>query len=299
LVAKDLSPDSPVSTDHVSSTQSSYRPSPRPTFALPTHIPKSAAVRHVWGDPSSGEVADWIYVSSDLIHALVFGLGPHGSFRHSRDHRTVFGADELLYVLEGIMAIANPETGEVQRLESGESVFFRRDTWHHAFAHGEGPLRVLELFAPPPSTGTSGAYARSRPYLDGGRYADDSVLGKLAPPSANATSGTLRRLGSRDVVWRRDLGVLVGLLASTEHLTAGLIEVDPGQAAAVHAHAGDQVLYVTHGTMIVRVWHEGESHVFEPGPDGVCYIPAGCQHEYRNYGGVTARAVFGVSPAYQ
>ena len=284
--------------DSATPAQSAYRPSPRPTFDGPAHIPRSAAVRYVWGDQRSGEVADWIYVSSELIHALVFGLEPHGSFRHSPDHRTVFGADELLYVLEGVMAIANPETGEIQRLESGESVFFRRDTWHHAFAHGEGPLRVLELFAPPPSAGTSGAYARTRPYLDGGRYADDSVLGRLVPASADASPGTLRRIARRDIVWRRDLGVLVGLLASTEFLTAGIVEVDPCQRSAAHSHAGDQVLYVTHGTMTVRVWQADDVSVFEPGPDDVCYIPAGCRHEYRNYGGATARAVFGVSPAY-
>ena len=284
--------------ESASPAQSAYRPSPRPTFDGPAYIPKAGAVRYIWGDPRSGEVADWIYVSSELIHALVFGLGPHGSFRHSPDHRTVFGADELLYVLEGVMAIANPETGEVQRLESGESVFFRRDTWHHAFAHGDGPLRVLELFAPPPSTGTSGAYARTRPYLDGGRYADDSVLGRLVPTAADASPGTLRRIAQHDIVWRRDLGVLVGLLASTEFLTAGIVEVDACQRSAAHSHAGDQVLYVTHGTMTVRVWHADDVSVFEPGPDDVCYIPAGCRHEYRNYGGAMARAVFGVSPAY-
>ena len=127
-----------------------YKPSPRPTFDGPAHIPYRSVQRYLWGDPVAGEVSDWIYVSSERIHALVFGLPPHGAFRHSPNHRTVFAADELLYVLEGTMAIANPETGEVQRIETGESVFFRRDTWHHAFAHGAGPLRVLELFAPPP-----------------------------------------------------------------------------------------------------------------------------------------------------
>ena len=66
-------------------------------------------------------------------------------------------------------------------------------------------------------------------------------------------------------MWRRDLGVLVGLLASTEHLTAGIIEVDPGQRSTAHSHAGDQVLYATHGTMTVRVWHDDEVDVFEPG----------------------------------
>jgi len=244
----------------------------------------------------AGQVADWIYVSSEMVHALVFGLAPHGSFRHSPDHRTVFGADELLYVLEGVMAIANPESGEVQRVEAGEGVFFRRDTWHHAFAHGEGPLRVLELFAPPPSAGASGAYSQTRPYLDGSRYADDSLLGNLAP--AAVVSRELRRIESRDIVWRRDLGVLVGVMASTEHLTAGVMEVDPGQAADVHTHGGDEVLYATEGKLTVRAWQDYEAYVFELGPDDACYIPAGCRHEYRNYGVTTARSVFGVAPSF-
>jgi quercetin dioxygenase-like cupin family protein len=274
----------------------SYRPSPRPTFEAPTHITRQAAVRHIWGDPEAGEVADWIYVSSGLIHALVFGLAPHGSFRHSPDHRTIFAADELLYVLEGVMAIANPETGEVQRIGAGEALFLRRDTWHHAFAHGDGPLRVLELFAPPPSAGTSGGYARTRPYLVESSYAKDALLGQLAPASADTP--TLHRLDERHLVWRRDLGVLVGLYASTEHLTAGVVEIDPGQAAAPHAHGGDEILYVTDGLLTVRAWQNGELSVFEVSPDDACYLPVGTRHEYRNVESTTARAVFGVAPSY-
>jgi quercetin dioxygenase-like cupin family protein len=277
-------------------SQGTYHPSPRPTFDSPALIVKADATRHIWGDPEAGEVADWIYVSSELVHALVFGLGPGGEFRHSPDHRTVFRADELLYVLEGVMAIANPATGEVQRVEAGESVFFGRDTWHHAFAHGPGPLRVLELFAPPPASGSSGAYARQQPYLEDCRYADDVVLGRL--PAKGDAAGTLRRLDRRDAVWRRDLGALVGLLVSTKELTVGVVEVDPGQLATTHAHGGDEVLYVTHGRMTVRAWDGPEVSVFELGPDDACYLPRGCRHEYRNYGGQTAHAVFGVAPKY-
>lgn len=279
-----------------SSHAGTYNPSPRPKFDRPTHITNAAATRHVWGDDVAGHVADWIYVSSEMVHALVFGLGPHGSFKHSPDHRTVFGADELLYVLEGVMAIADPETGEVQRVEAGEGVFFRRNTWHHAFAQGEGPLRVLELFSPPPSAGASGAYSQTRPYLESSRYADDSLLGNLAP--AALAPRALRRIESRDIVWRRDLGVLVGLMASTEHLTAGVLEVDPGQATKVHTHVGDEVLYVTEGKLTVRAWHNDETYVFELKPDDACYFPAGCRHEYRNYGATTTRSVFGVAPTY-
>jgi mannose-6-phosphate isomerase-like protein (cupin superfamily) len=46
----------------------------------------------------------------------------------------------------------------------------------------------------------------------------------------------------------------------------------------------------------VRAWHGDDVHVFEVEPDDACYIPAGCPHEYRNYGGSTARALFGVAP---
>lgn len=273
-----------------------YKPSPRPTFDGPAHIPYRSVQRYLWGDPVAGEVSDWIYVSSARIHALVFGLPPHGAFRHSPDHRTVFAADELLYVLEGTMAIANPETGEVQRIETGASVFFRRDTWHHAFAHGTGPLRVLELFAPPPATGSSGAYSRTRPYLEESRYAEDGLLGTLAPATQRAR--TLTPIDRRDIVWRRDLDVLVGLLASTEHLTTALLEVDPGQSSAQHAHAGDEILYLTEGTLHVRAWQGDDVHVFELEPDDACYIPGGCRHEYRNYSGSTARAVLGIAPDY-
>ena len=86
-------------------------------------------------------------------------------------------------MLEGVLVIADPETGEVQRAAAGESVFFRRDTWHHAFALGPEPLRVLELFAPPPAAGASSAYARAQPYLETSRYADDELLGSWPPPA--------------------------------------------------------------------------------------------------------------------
>src|SRR3954470_13416297 len=156
-----------------------YKPSPRPTFSKPTPIRSEDAVRHVWGDQEAGLVQDWIYVSSERIHAIVFGLAPGEAFRHSDSFRTVFAADELLHVLQGTLVLANPETGEVVRAEPADSVFFRRDTWHHGFSYGDDDLRVLEFFAPPPSTGTSGAYAQTQPYLEVSTYADDAILGSL------------------------------------------------------------------------------------------------------------------------
>jgi quercetin dioxygenase-like cupin family protein len=269
-----------------------YKPSPRPAFDEPTAIRAQDAVRHVWGDADSGFVQDWIYVSSDRIHALVFGLPPGGSFRHSQSFRTVFAADELLHVLRGTLVLANPETGEVVRAEAGESVFFRRDTWHHGFSYGDEELRVLELFAPPPAMGSSGAYAQTRPYLVDSRYADDCVLGRGLGP---VETPSFRVLRTDDRTWRLDRGVLVGLLVSTEHLTAGTVRVMPGQESTPESHRGDELLYALAGE--VRVAADGVDATLQPG-DGF-YVPAGVAHSYAASGASPAEAILGVAPDYR
>jgi quercetin dioxygenase-like cupin family protein len=270
--------------------------SPRPAFDGPALIRRAGVTRHIWGDPAAGEVFDWIYASTDKIHMLVFGLPPGAGFRHSEEFRTIFAADELLYVLEGVLVIADPETGEVQRASAGESVFFRRDTWHHAFALGPEPVRVLELFAPPPAAGASSAYARAQPYLEASRYADDSLLGGWPP--AERPAPRLRVLRSGEVLWRRDLGVLCGIVVSTEHLTVATLELGPGEVATLHEHGGDEVLMALEGSLWVRAWFDGDVQVFELEPEDACYLPAGSRHEYRNAGGSAARAICGIAPRY-
>jgi quercetin dioxygenase-like cupin family protein len=274
-----------------------YTPSPRPTFEAPTAIPYATVTRHVWGDAEAGEVADWIYVSSAQIHALVFGLAPGGRFQHSPEFRTVFGADEVLHVLSGTLILANPETGEVQRVERGRNIVFRADTWHHAFAHGTEPLRVLELFAPPPSAGTSGAYARTRPYLEEWRYGDDGLLGRHLPGMPRERR-TLLPVRDEDIAYRLEGEALVGLLASTEHITVATLSVPPGGAVPAHGHGGDEVLYVLDGTLHVRAWHGEQTFVFELGPDDAAFLPQGARHEYRNYGAAPVEALVGVAPDY-
>jgi quercetin dioxygenase-like cupin family protein len=266
-----------------------YKPSPRPSYDGPTLIRAADAVTHTWGDEEAGFVEDWIYLSSQLLHVIVFGLPPGGAFRHSESFRTVFAADELLYVLQGTLVLANPETGEVVRAEPGESVFFRRDTWHHGFSYGYEPLRVLELFAPPPATGASGAYARTRPYLEESRYADDAVLGRLA--ADRPAAGTLHVLRRSDAVHRLDTGVLVGLLVSTEHLTAGTLTVPIGGVSEEEEHDGEELVFVTRGTLRV----DAGGVEAELGPGDAFFVPQGVGHRYAA-GDAVAEAVFGVAP---
>ena len=272
-----------------------YSPSPRPTFDGPTRITRTDVTRHVWGDHEAGEVNDWIYASTDKVHCLVFGVGPQGSYRHSEEFRTIFGADEYLHVLEGEMILMSPETGHVVHVPTGHGASFGPDTWQHVYAHGGQPLRVLELFAPPPSAGTSGAHARTRPYLEQAdwRYQRDEDLAAGA-----ATPGPFRVHDGRDAILRYEPGVLTGVELAAEHLTAGWIEISPGGVSQQHAHGGDLILFaLTPGTYVRASKTDGEV-VAELGPEDVMYIPAGSTYDISNVGGETCRLVFGVAPSF-
>lgn len=280
----------------------SYAASPRPTFTQPTHLPYEQVTRHLWGDKISGEVADWIYVSSEKIHQLVFGLPPGGAFRHSDDYRTIFAADEVLYVLSGVMVLSNPETGEVHRLQPGEAAFFRRDTWHHAFNFSTEPLRVLELFAPPPATGASGAYARSKSNLTTLKYSQDEWWGQWPLAQARAQqSFSLRVLREPDYWWRLEgtqQQALVGILAATEHLTVGTMQLLPGQQTDPHSHSGDESLYLLEGTLNVRTPENQGQRWFELKPGDGFYLPEGTPHQYYNMSDRPVKFIFGVAPRY-
>lgn len=279
-----------------------YSSSPRPSFSVPTHITYEEATRHLWGDKVAGEVSDWIYVSSEQIHQLVFGLAPGGLFLHSDSFRTIFAADEVLHVLSGSMLICNPETGEVHPVRAGESAFFRRDTWHHVFNDSTEALRVLEYFAPPPSQGTSGSYAQTKPNLDTSSYTQDRWMGEwpMAREEAKA-SATIQVLREEDVLWRLEGDsnlAKTGILAATEQLTVGKIRLLPGQRTDVQVHGGDESLYVTEGNPNVFVPEAEGQRWFELKPGDGFYVPEGSPHQYYNMTGSPIEFMFGVAPGY-
>jgi quercetin dioxygenase-like cupin family protein len=279
-----------------------YSPSPRPVFDQATALRSAEVTRHVWGDAESGEVLDWIYVSSAMIHQLLFGLPAGASFRHSDAFRTVFAADEVLFVLSGTMILSNPATGEAHRVDTGEAAFFRRDTWHHAHATGSGPLRVLEIFAPPPASGASGSYARTKELLTTVRLADDELLGALVPTEPSAPGpGSVRVIRPADLRWRLEPGrpgpVPVGLLASTEHLTVAVGELYAGQHGQWQTRGGDESGYVLDGVLGVRIGSGGGRQWLELRSGDGWSVPKGIAHSYFAPEG-PARFLFGIAPRF-
>jgi mannose-6-phosphate isomerase-like protein (cupin superfamily) len=255
------------------SASSGYSPSPRPTYDVPTRVRRDEITHHVWGDPQSGLVGDWLYASTD---------------------RTVFAADEVFHVLQGAMLACNPQTGEVVECLAGESLFFRRDIWHHVRAQGTEPLRVLEFFAPPPSQGTSGSYAMKQPYLETPTYRRDALLGHCI---GAAPLPTLHRIGARERSLRLEGEIAVGLIASTEHLTVAELQVPAGATGERTAHGGDALLVGLSGELMVRTHWKSTSTTFPLGPRDAVFIPVTGQYEVLSFAG-PATALLGVAPRY-
>ncbi|MGH8311191.1 MAG: cupin domain-containing protein, partial [Steroidobacteraceae bacterium] len=249
---------------------------------------------HVWGDKQSGLVGDWLYASTNKVHVLEFGLAPGCWFKHSPAFRTVFAADEVLYVLGGAMLACNPQTGEVVECLEGESLFFRADTWHHVRAQGAEPLRVLEFFAPPPSQGTSGAYAMNQDYLETPVYRRNELLGNYF---GAATLSTMHRIGTRERSLRLEGEIVVGLIVSTEHLTVAELHVPAGAAGEKTAHGGDAMIVGRSGELMVRTHWKSQVATLELGPRDAVFIPETAQYELLSFSG-SATALLGLAPRY-
>jgi quercetin dioxygenase-like cupin family protein len=278
----------------------------RPTVVTPPPgaVRAADAALKLWGDDTSGYVNDWIYVSNDKIQQLVFSLAPGTRFGHSERHRTNLGADELFYVLSSVLVLANPETGEVHRVEPGEAVWFGPDTWHHGVSQGTETLRVLEFFAPPPATGSSQPYANTKPYLATPTYVQDDWLGAWPAAAAQARERHTQHIVRReDVLWRLEgEDVLVGILLSTEQLTCGSIELLPGQRSDVRSHGGDCAGYVADGRLNLLlpegVDGNGGKLWFQVDRDDGFFVPAGLPYRLFNMTDRPVRLLFGVAPAY-
>ena len=271
----------------------------------PGSIPAADAALKLWGDETSGFVNDWIYISNDKIQQLVFSLAPGERFRHSERARTNLGAHEIFYVLSGVLLLANPETGEVHRVERGEAVWFGPDTWHHGVSQGTETLRVLEFFAPPPATGSSQPYANTKPYLSTPTYVQDDLLGDWPTGAERARARhTQHPVRPADILWRLEgeEELPVGILLSTPELTCGVIDLLPGQRSGVRAHGGDLAGYVVDGRLNLLLPDGVEGRPgklwFQMEPEDGLLVPAGVPYRLFNMTDAPVRLLFGVAPTY-
>jgi quercetin dioxygenase-like cupin family protein len=270
---------------------------PALTFDRPTRIPYEATLKHVWGDDVSGQTTDWVYVSTEEVSQIVFGMPVGGHFGHSDEFKDVYDSDIIWRVLSGVLVVLNPETGEVHRARAGEALFFHGDIWHYGYSYGTEPARVIEFSAP--SAIQAVRYAVKKPPIANPKYAQDEFLGRW--PAAQAEErgqASVQLLTDGDLLWRFEGSrkqVLVGHLISTKYLTVGEIHLLPGQQSDVFVHQGIKTLYVLDGTLNVQLPTE-ESWIEANAADGV-YLPAETPHRFLNFTTDPVSLLFQIVPS--
>ena len=270
--------------------------------AEPTVLRYRDLERRTWGDEQTGRLCDWFYADDAELNLNIVGMPANGSAISSPANPTIFGADELFYVLEGMMVQSNPVTGEVFVVKPGEAIFFRKDTWHYQWNYSNTQLRMLEFFQPAPKSGTGGAYARSQPPLAAPpKQGQDELLGNWPMARDEPREQTTWMIHEHDILWRiegtvRGREILVGILASTEHMTVGKMSFLGGQRSCDYQHEGEKVIFVESGN--VHVEFTGTKKWVELEPWDGLRIPAGTPHSFYNMSSEPASCLFSVAREY-
>lgn len=270
--------------------------------AEPTVLRYRDLERRTWGDEQTGRLADWFYADDAELNLNIVGMAPNGAALNSPANPTIFGADELFYVLEGTMVHSNPVTGEVFVVKPGEAIFFRKDTWHFQWNYSDSHLRMLEFFQPAPKSGTGGAYARAQPPMAGPpKQGRDELLGRWPMARDEPREQTTWMIREQDFLWRiegttRGREILVAVLASTENMTVAKMSFLGGQRSCDFEHRAEKVIFVESGNLHVefpgtKKWVELDAW------DGV-RIPAGVKHSFYNMNAEPASCVFSVAGEY-
>ena len=267
-------------------------------------IRRRDATLRLWGDPTAGEVNDWIYVLTDRLCMMVYSMPPGHQFTQSVTWKPIYAADELYFVVKGTLALANPETGQVIRADAGEALRFCPNTWHHGFNQGAGELQVLELFTPASPQDTvaraGDGYGDSRPPLKQFKYRRDELIGAWPHPDG-ALPRSIQKIDPRDTLWRLEgeEHILVGIWLSTPALTAGRIELLPGQSSGVRAHGGELAVFVERGRLNVLLPQaEPAARWLELQTEDAFFAPGGTPHRYFNMIDEPVDFLFGVAPQY-
>ena len=265
------------------------------------------ATRVLWGDETSGQVSDLVYGRGTRISGFVYLLGPGHWFGASETWKPLYDQHRLYYVVQGRLAIHDPESGEVAVAGPGEGVTWRGERYHYGYNVGDDEVVVLDWFAPAEES-TGGARSRILAVeAVGGRRARRPLraprrLARPAPERAAAARGggrhADRRAAQRAAAHPRDeaaaprLHPHLGSRADRRHLLAPRRVEERARAACEATRSSSR--WRGSCTSTCRRPATGSSSTGSTA--STCR--AGPSTEYWSYGAQTARAMFCVAPGY-
>ncbi len=253
------------------------------------------------------QVSSQVYISTDKITLLDFTVPPGNYFAPPDIH----GGAEAYYILAGKGAIFNPETGTVLQVAQEDGFYIPQGVWHQTYNFDEKKLKVLCAIAPQMwATDKMGSAikfeAEYRFYQ--GQSSTDKIkgIGNWPPSTEEAKHNTkLKRIRPDErlcLIHGQENHILVSFLVSNNLVNMGEIAIPVQGYSDAEVHRGDEALYVTQGTLTVRVYENSsaDESVSQRGYnilEGQKFlIPQDTKHQYLNFTDQAVKAVFAVAP---
>jgi mannose-6-phosphate isomerase-like protein (cupin superfamily) len=282
------------------------RRAPDRILVEPTLVRIEEATRQLWGDEESGEISDLIYGRAERIHAVIFTMGPGHWFSASKTWKPRYDQHRYYYVVQGTLAIHDPETGDVAVAGPGEVITWRGARYHFGYNVGGDEVVVLDWFAPqewaPDETESAVMDTKPEPReIRAGRH---ELLGAwpaqrpddLRRVLSEGGPVTIRPVDALHFVHGQKRPMLVSILSSSSDLTAGTFSLGANMKSEPEQHAGDEVIFTLSGRLHVHLCDAGDW--FEMNRLDCVYLPGGTRHEYWSYGAERSTAAFCVAPGY-
>jgi quercetin dioxygenase-like cupin family protein len=275
--------------------------------AEPMLVRHFEATRVLWGDPDSGQVSDLVYGRGERISGFIYLLGPGHWFGASKTWKPLYDQHRFYFVVQGTLAIHDPESGEVAVARAGEAVTWRGARYHFGYNAGPDEVVVLDWFAPAErapevSELEYAAAKRELGEVRGGRYEllaswPERRAEELARRAREGGPVTVGPATALHLVHGERLPLLVSILTSSPDLTGGTFSLGGGSHSEPERHPGDEVVFALTGRLNVHLPDSGDW--FELNALDCLYLPEGTAHEYWSYGAETATAAFCVAPGYR
>lgn len=264
------------------------------------------ATRFLWGDETSGQVADVIYGRNERIGALTFRLKPGGFFRSSETWKSYFNQHRYYFVVSGELTIHDPGSGEVAVARAGEVIHWRGAKWHFGYNFTAEETVVLDWYAPqerPPHV-PEVEFGTTKPKFDQGKPGRLELLGQwpdalLSSRQEAHKSGGVSTITDADAlhfVFGDRFPVRESLLVSSAELTAGTVSLMASARSEDRIHPSDKVIFCLSGCL--HVYLPESYDWFELNRWDVLYVPANVPHQYWNQSTDPLSFAFMVVPSY-
>lgn len=288
------------------------------TAKKPIHITKDMTVSYVSPDENIFfSDINTLFFSTEHLTVGIFQLAPGSSY----DPADIHEGDEAYYVLNGVLTVQNPETGECIQVNKGESLLIPMYGYHKGYNFQKDVMRTLFAIGPRVSVGNSPVsdFSDGKIKMYKGKYND--MFKKYSQTPEWNVHGTADDIGKWPIpgpearkapvffyhipenkklinVFGAQHPTLIKFFVSNDFIHMGEYILPAGgtgsRASEPILHKGDCGLYVETGNLAVYLTKSKESFLIRE--EELMFIPENTEYQLINYSSENIKVIFCIGP---